>query len=104
MVNTKADAELALSMTKYPPLWPRGVRLARAQGCGIIFDAYVTNANADTLLSVQIEHRETVENTEPILSVTGIDGVFIGPYDLSLSLGIPGRLNHPNILRPNNEC
>jgi len=98
MVNTKADAELALSMTKYPPLWPRGVRLARAQGCGIIFDAYVTNANADTLLSVQIEHRETVENTEPILSVTGIDGVFIGPYDLSLSLGIPGRLNHPNIL------
>ena len=104
MVNTKADAELAVSMTKYPPLGSRGVGLARAQGYGINFDAYVTNANADTLLLVQIEHRDAVENIEQILSVTGIDGVFIGPYDLSLSLGIPGRLNHPNILRPNNEC
>ena len=98
MVNTKADAELAVSMTKYPPLGSRGVGLARAQGYGINFDAYVTNANADTLLLVQIEHREAVENIEQILSVTGIDGVFIGPYDLSLSLGIPGNLNHPDIL------
>ena len=98
MVNTKADAELAVSMTKYPPLGSRGVGLARAQGYGINFDAYVTNANADTLLLVQIEHREAVENIEQILSVTGIDGVFIGPYDLSLSLGIPGSLNHPDIL------
>ena len=98
MVNTKTDAELAVSMTKYPPLGSRGVGLARAQGYGINFDAYVTNANADTLLLVQIEHREAVENIEQILSVTGIDGVFIGPYDLSLSLGIPGRLNHPDIL------
>ena len=98
MVNTKADAELAVSMTKYPPLGSRGVGLARAQGYGNNFDAYVTNANADTLLLVQIEHREAVENIEQILSVTGIDGVFIGPYDLSLSLGIPGSLNHPDIL------
>ena len=98
MVNTKADAEQAVSMTKYPPLGSRGVGLARAQGYGNNFDAYVTNANADTLLLVQIEHREAVENIEQILSVTGIDGVFIGPYDLSLSLGIPGRLNHPDIL------
>lgn len=98
MVNTKADAELAVSMTKYPPLGSRGVGLARAQGYGINFNTYVTNANADTLLLVQIEHREAVENIEQILSVTGIDGVFIGPYDLSLSLGIPGNLNHPDIL------
>ena len=98
MINTKADAELAVSMTKYPPLGSRGVGLARAQGYGNNFDAYVTNANADTLLLVQIEHREAVENIENILSVTGIDGVFIGPYDLSLSLGIPGKLNHPDIL------
>jgi len=98
MVNTKAVAELAVSMTKYPPLGSRSVGLARAQGYGINFDAYVTNANADTLLLVQIEHRDAVENIEQILSVAGIDGVFIGPYDLSLSLGIPGRLNHPDIL------
>ncbi len=104
MVNTKADADLAVSMTKYPPLGSRGVGLARAQGYGIIFDAYVTNANADTLLLAQIEHREAVEIIEPILSVTGIAEVFIGPYDLSLSLGIPGKLNHQISWRPNKKC
>lgn len=98
MVNTKADAELAVQMTKYPPLGSRGVGLARAQGYGEHFDTYVQNANADSLLLVQIEHRDAVNNIEAILSVAGIDGIFIGPYDLSLSLGIPGNLTHPDLL------
>jgi len=98
MVNSKADAELAVQMTKYPPLGFRGVGLARAQGYGNNFDAYVQNANADSLLIVQIEHRDAVANLEEILSVPGIDGTFIGPYDLSLSLGIPGQLDHPEML------
>ena len=98
MVNNKADAELAVQMTKYPPLGSRGVGLARAQGYGEHFDDYVQNANADSLLLVQIEHREAVNNIEDILSVAGIDGIFIGPYDLSLSLGIPGNLTHPILL------
>jgi 2-keto-3-deoxy-L-rhamnonate aldolase RhmA len=98
MVNRKADAELAVQMTKYPLLGSRGACLARAQGYGENFDAYVQNANADTLLIVQIEHKDAVANIEEILSVTGIDGTFIGPYDLSLSLGIPGQLNYPEVL------
>lgn len=98
MVNTRADAELAVGMTKYPPLGFRGVGLARAQGYGESFDEYVKNANADSLLIVQIEHKDAVKNIEEILSVPGIDGTFIGPYDLSLSLGIPGQLNHPDII------
>jgi 2-keto-3-deoxy-L-rhamnonate aldolase RhmA len=98
MVNCKADAELAVQMTKYPPLGFRGVGLARAQGYGENFDEYVKNANADTLLIVQIEHKDAVANIEEILSVPGIDGTFIGPYDLSLSLGIPGQLSHPEVL------
>jgi len=98
MVNSKAEAELAVQMTKYPPLGFRGVGLARAQGYGEQFDAYVKNANADTLLIVQIEHRDAVANIEEILSVPGIDGTFIGPYDLSLSLGIPGQTGHPEVL------
>jgi len=104
LVNTKADADQAVSMNKYPPLGSRGEGLARAQGYGIIFDAYITNATADTLLLVQIEHREAVENIELILSVTGIAGGFIGPYDLSLPLGIPGKLNPQKFLRPNKKC
>lgn len=98
MVNCRADAELAVQMTKYPPLGCRGVGLARAQGYGENFDAYVQNANADTLLIVQIEHKDAVANIEEILSVPGIDGTFIGPYDLSLSLGLPGQLNHPDMV------
>ena len=98
MVNSKADAELAVQMTKYPPLGFRGVGLARAQGYGEHFDDYVQNANADTLLIVQIEHKDAVANINEILSVPGIDGIFIGPYDLSLSLGIPGQIGHPEVL------
>jgi 2-dehydro-3-deoxyglucarate aldolase len=98
MVNSKADAELAVQMTKYPPLGFRGVGLARAQGYGENFDDYVKNANADTLLIVQIEHKDAVANIEEILSVPGIDGTFIGPYDLSLSLGIPGQTTHPMVI------
>ena len=98
MVNTKADAELTVQMAKYPPLGSRGVGLARAQGYGEHFDAYVQNAIADSLLLVQNELRDAVITTEAILSVAGIDGIFIGSYGLSLSPGIPGNLTHPDLL------
>lgn len=98
MVNTRADAELAVKMVKYPPMGYRGVGLARAQGYGRHFDEYVNRANDDTLLIVQIEHKDAVANIEEILSVPGIDGTFIGPYDLSMSLGIPGELTHPHVI------
>ena len=82
MVNTRADAELAVRMTKYPPLGERGVGLARAQGYGECFDEYVHCANNDSLLMVIIEHKDAVANIDEVLSVPGIDGAFIGPYDL----------------------
>jgi 2-keto-3-deoxy-L-rhamnonate aldolase RhmA len=98
MVNSRADAELAVKMTKYPPLGNRGACLARAQDYGENFDEYVRNANEDTLLLVMIEHKQGVEHIDEILSVPGIDGTFIGPYDLSMSLGIPGRIQHPDVI------
>jgi 2-keto-3-deoxy-L-rhamnonate aldolase RhmA len=98
MINTKADAELAVRMTKYPPLGFRGVGLARAQAYGQQFDEYVNAANTDTLLMVMIEHQDAVANIDEILSVPGIDGTFIGPYDLSMSLGIPGQTGHPQVV------
>jgi 2-keto-3-deoxy-L-rhamnonate aldolase RhmA len=97
-INTKEEAELAVKMTKYPPIGFRGVGLARAQGYGVNFDDYIKNANSDGLLIVQIEHKDAVKNIEEILSVEGIDGTFIGPYDLSMSLGVPGQLSHPSVL------
>lgn len=99
MVNTRADAQLAVQSVKYPPLGFRGVGLARAQGYGQDFNAYVARANADSLLIVQIEHIDAVRNIEEICAVPGIDGTFIGPYDLSMSMGIPGQLDHPDLLK-----
>ncbi len=97
MVNSKADAELAVQTIKYPPMGSRGVGLARAQGYGVTLNEYVRNANRDSLLMVQIEHIDAVKNIDEILSVPGVDGTFIGPYDLSLSMGLAGQLDHPDV-------
>lgn len=97
MVNTKEEAELAVKSVKYPPEGFRGVGLARAQGYGIRFDEYMECANRDGLLMLQIEHIDAVNNIEEILSVPGIDGTYIGPYDLSCSMGLAGQLNHPDV-------
>lgn len=98
MVNTRAEAELAVRSAKYPPVGFRGVGLARAQGYGATFAEYVREANDSTLVIVQIEHRDAVANIEEILDVPGIDGTFIGPYDLSMSMGLPGQLDHPEVV------
>ncbi len=101
MINNKAEAEQAVNAIKYPPLGQRGACGGqRAQGYGFgyqDYNEYIQNANQNSLVIVQIEHIEAVENIDEISSVPGIDGTFIGPYDLSLSLGIPGQLNHPDI-------
>ncbi len=98
MVNTRADAELAVKSAKYPPDGFRGVGLARAQGYGSRFAEYIREANESSLLIVQIEHKDAVQNIEDILEVPGIDGTFIGPYDLSMSMGLPGQIDHPEII------
>ena len=55
------------------------------------------NANDDTAVIVQAEHRDAVANIEAIVTVDGVDGVLIGPYDLSASLGLPGVVDHPDV-------
>jgi 2-keto-3-deoxy-L-rhamnonate aldolase RhmA len=97
MVNSKEEAELAVKSVKYPPDGFRGVGLARAQGYGPDFDEYMGRANQDGLLMLQIEHIDAVNNIDEILSVQGIDGTYIGPYDLSCSMGLPGKLDHPDV-------
>jgi 2-dehydro-3-deoxyglucarate aldolase len=97
MVNSKAEAELAVEYSKYPPMGARGTGLARAHGYGPNFKQYIQDANRDSLLIIQIEHIDAVESIDDILSVKGIDGVFIGPYDLSMSMELPGELTHPKV-------
>lgn len=97
MVNSKADAELAVAAVRYPPAGRRGVGLARAQGYGLRFETYASQINHESVVIAQIEHIDGVSNVEEILAVEGIDGVLVGPYDLSSSLGHPGCFDHPAV-------
>src|SRR5258708_265414 len=92
LVNSAAEALAAVQAAKYPPLGTRGVGIARAQGYGMQFAEYVKAANDHVALIILIEHREAAPNIDAILDVPGIDGVQIGPYDLSGSLNMLGEV------------
>lgn len=95
MIKTKEDAEKAVNSVHYPPLGKRGVGLGRAQGYGFSFKEYlIKQKNLDVI--VQIEHIDSIKNLKSILSVPGIKGTIIGPYDLSASIGIPGEYDDKN--------
>lgn len=90
MVNSKEDAEKAVRAVKYPPKGSRGVGLARAQEYGFSFEEYKKWLEKKSIVIVQIEHIDAVKNIDQILSVEGVDGFIVGPYDISGSLGRPG--------------
>lgn len=95
MVNSAQEAQRAVEAVRYPPKGRRGVGLARAQGYGVSFHEYKNWVSRESVVIVQIEHVEAVENLEEILNVEGVDGFIVGPYDLSGSLGRPGEFSHP---------
>jgi 2-keto-3-deoxy-L-rhamnonate aldolase RhmA len=97
-VNTPEQAESIVKAVKYPPVGHRGVGLSRAQGYGDSFEEHYKWLNTQSIVFVQIEHIQAVENLKEILAVPGVDGFFIGPYDLSASLGVPGQFNHPRMM------
>ena len=97
MINSGQEAAAAVAMAKFPPEGVRGASLCRASDFGRRFDSYFHEHNEKVCVIVMLEHIEAVKNVDEILSVPGVDGTFIGPYDLSLSMGIPGQLNHPDI-------
>ena len=97
MVNSKEDALKAIDAVKYPPKGKRGVGLARAQKYGFGFEDYKDNYADDIKLIVQIEHIDAVNNLEEILCLENVDGTFIGPYDLSGSMGKPGKYDEDDV-------
>ena len=86
LVNSAAEARQAVESARYPPVGKRSVGIARAHDYGLHFTDYIQKANESIAVIIQIEHQDAVNNLDAILAVEGIDGVFIGPYDLSGSM------------------
>jgi len=97
MVCSREEAEQAVSFAKYPPEGKRGVGLNRAQRYGFAFNEYREWVDRNLVVIAQIEHIDGVKNIESIINTPGIDGIIIGPYDLSGSLGIPGQYDDPKV-------
>ena len=97
-VQNAEEARLAVRATRYPPAGIRGVgsALARASRWNRIPD-YLQQANDAMCVLVQIETREALKNLPQILDVEGVDGVFIGPADLSADMGFAGNPQHPEV-------
>lgn len=89
-VSTAAQAAAAVTASRYPPLGARGVGPGRAAGYGYRIPEYLAAANAQVLLAVQVETAEGLANVEAIAATDGVDLIFVGPGDLSVSIGAAG--------------
>lgn len=98
MVNSAEEARRAVKAAKYPPIGERGFGYCRANNWGIDFTSYAEKANDDVCVVVMIESKQAVECIDEILEVEGVDGVFIGPYDMSGSYGCVGRTDEPVVV------
>jgi 4-hydroxy-2-oxoheptanedioate aldolase len=96
-VQNAEEAKRAVAATRYPPDGVRGITTSgRAARYGRVKD-YVKKANSEICVLVQVETREAMDQLEAIAGVDGIDGVFVGPADLSASLGQIGNPQHPEV-------
>ena len=97
-VNTREEAEAAVRACRYPPLGIRGVAGSpRAQGYGQNVPTYLGAANDEIVLITAVETPAAVAHLDEILSVEGVDGVFIGPMDLATNMGHLGNPRHPEV-------
>ncbi|MFC1903705.1 HpcH/HpaI aldolase/citrate lyase family protein [Chloroflexota bacterium] len=98
-LNNKTDAENAVRAVKYRPEGRRGLAGVRAAGYGLTgpLSDYVKEANRETMVMIQVETMEAVDNMKDILAIPGIDAIFIGPNDLSSAMGYTGQVNHPEV-------
>jgi 2-keto-3-deoxy-L-rhamnonate aldolase RhmA len=91
-IETAEDAARAVSCMHYPPAGMRGVASSpRATGFATKFDTYFAQANQTLLTVTQIETGRAVQNAAQIAAVEGVDVLFVGPMDLSISVGMPGK-------------
>lgn len=97
LVNSEDEARVAVDAAKYPSDGSRSFGVSRAHGYGARFDSYINSANQETVVLIQVEHIKAVNYIEQILSVKGIGGIFIGPYDISGSLNRIGDISDEEV-------
>lgn len=98
MVSTLDDARKAVGAAKYPLLGSRGVAPWRASKYYQEADEYIAGANDATALIIQIEHKDAVAAIDDIIAVEGVDAIFVGPADLTASLGHGTNTGNPDTL------
>lgn len=98
-ITNAAEAESCISAAKFYPAGQRGMDpfVRAASYSSVPRDKYFSQAN-ETLVILQLEGKEAIDNLDEIMNVDGIDILFIGPYDLSQSMGVPGQVNHPSVI------
>lgn len=98
MVNTPEQVQALINDIKYPPIGKRSYGVNRAQAYGFDFDKYIKEWNDESIFMIQVETIQAVENIEKLVAFDEVDGVMIGPLDISGSLGVPGQTTHPLVL------
>jgi 2-keto-3-deoxy-L-rhamnonate aldolase RhmA len=98
LVNSPALAEEVVKFVKYPPQGIRGVAPRKAADYGLKMADYIRTANSQTIVVAQIETREALDNLDGILSVKGVDVAFVGPTDLTMSLGLLDDRSNPRVI------
>jgi len=96
-VSTAEEASACVRAALYPPSGVRSIGVARSQGYGAGIREDMASANGRITLIAQAEHIDAVRAIDSILDVPGLDAVFVGPLDLSASLGLPGRVDEPRV-------
>jgi len=102
-INTPAQAAQAVAMARHPPEGTRGAAFSRATDFGRNFSHYFQNQNQEVIVVVMLESHQAVTQADAILATPGLDAAFIGPYDLSASMGLAGQLSHADVLAAQQE-
>jgi len=98
-ISTREEAQEAVWASKFSPLGGRGVHPAvRAARYSADQPIYFNKANKETIVILAIEGTKGVDNIGEILKIRGIDAIFVGPYDLSQSMGVVGQVTHPKVV------
>lgn len=99
-VSSAQEARQAVNAIKYPPMGTRGVAgVIRATDYGRNWRSYFEESNNKSLVVVQIETPQAVEEAEQIAGIDGVDVLFVGPLDLSVNLGHPNEFDHPKVVQ-----